>query len=369
MTYLTLDDLDIYSRARTDPQGFLAELRGPLILDEVQRAPELFLPLKAAIDRDRTPGRYLLTGSATPGFFPELSQALVGRMAQQTLLPLSQGELEGRQGSFFSWIFSGEPPPKASQLSEPCGPAVLAAALKGGFPPACAAGSQKRAGAWLGQYLNTLLSKELRELGELKHLHALPALVTHLALRTGSPLNQAGLASACGLKLPTLRNYLARFMGVYLASPLLPWSAARTARLVRSPKFYLIDPGLYASAVGYQSGRPDMETLKGALVETLVHGELQRQATWHDAPPSFYFFRTHTGKEVDFLLEEKSGRMAGIEVKAGANVSPSDFAGLRLLQEELGKRFMGGVVLYLGQSAVPFGKGMWALPLTALWNI
>lgn len=366
-TFLTLDDASVLAAARADPVGFLAGLSPPVVLDEVQRVPELALALKAAIDRDRSPGRYLLTGSARLMTLPALSDALVGRMEVVTLWPLSQQEIEGSTGNWVDSLFSGSQP-AASNCS--CGLAELRRRLAaGGFPEALARSRPERRAKWYESYVTTLLQREVRDLARIEDLATFPRLLALSAARTAQLTNLSDLARAGGVPNTTLRRYMTLLEGVFLLHYLPAWSTNRTKRVTRSPKLHLTDPGLAAHLVGLDEGAmagagPNL----GALVETFAVNEVLRQRDVSSTRPAAFHFRTHTGIEVDLVLEDRRGRLVGIEIKAAGSLGTRDLRGLRYLEREHSEAFVRGVVLYGGNEVVPFSERIAGVPISALWT-
>ena len=365
--YLTLDDATVLAAASGDPAGFLAGLAGPVILDEVQRAPGLFLAIKADVDRDRRPGRYLLTGSADVFLLPRIAESLAGRMEVLTLWPLSQGEIEGVRETFVDALFE-------SKLQAPAVPRLdrgemLDRALVGGYPELLERTSETRRRAWFGSYTTTILQRDVRDLSSIEDLTSLPRLLSLLAVRSATLLNYAELSRSSGLPASTLKRYFALLEATFLVRLLPAWSENLSKRLVKSPKLLLTDTGLLAAALGLSRERLDEEPrLVGPLLESFVLMEIRKQATWSETRPELFHYRTQTGQEVDLLLEDARGRIAGIEVKASATVQERDVRTLLDLAETLGKRFVRGVVLYTGERAVPFSEKVAALPMAALWR-
>jgi uncharacterized protein len=365
--YVTLDTSSTLAAAAGDPEGFVAGLPTPVVIDEVQRASGLFLAIKAAIDADRRPGRFLLTGSANVAVLPMLAEALVGRVEVITLWPLSHGEMAGVHEGFVDALF--EPQllpfqPRAMSRSE-----VAADIVRGGFPSVVERAQPSRRRAWLRSYVELLLQREIRALAGLEQGAAFARLLALTAARCGTLLNIAELARAAQLTESTAKRYLALAEAAFVIARLPPWSVNLGKRLIKSPKIMLNDTGLAAALMGADEQRLlDDGSLFGPLLETWVVGEVRRQATWAARQVSLYFLRTSGGIEVDLVLEDAQGRCVGIEVKGAAAVSQHDCAGLRLMADELGKRFVRGVVLYLGAEIVPFTRTIVALPLSALWQ-
>ncbi|MGH7165038.1 MAG: ATP-binding protein [Nitrospiraceae bacterium] len=366
--YLTLDDAAVLAAARHDPAGFVAGLEGPVVLDEIQRAPELFPALKAKVDRDRRPGRFLLTSSANVTLLPWFTESLAGRMEVLTLWPLSQGELEERMEGFVDVVFAATLPPLTEGL--PDRSELIRRMLRGGYPEVLLRSTESRRFAWFSSYVTTILHRDVRNLANIEGLTALPRLLALLSARVMALTNFAELSRSLGLPLSTLKRYMALLETTFLVQMLPAWSGNAGKRLVKAPRLLLGDTGLIGHLLGADAERLMAKPeLFGPLLENFVAMELRKQLAWSGTQAHMCHFCTQTGQEVDLVLEEKAGRVVGIEVKAGATVSAQDFRGLRYLAEAVGKRFRRGVVLYTGLTAIPFGTHLHALPVGALWHL
>lgn len=364
--YLTLDDAGVLSAATTDPQGFLAGLEGPVVLDEVQRAPGLFPAIKAAVDRDRTPGRFLLTGSANVLLLPRISESLAGRVQIVTLWPLSQGEIQDRPGGFIDAVLARR---LAALPPAERGPALPERVARGGFPEPLTRKESDRRSGWFGAHLTTILQRDVRDLANIDGLTELPRLLKLLASRVSGLLNFADLSRGLSIPQTTLKRYFSLLETTFLVVLLPAWSASTGLRLTKSPKILLADTGLAADLLGLDGRRLAAEpAAMGPLLENFVALELLKQAGWSRTRVGLFHFRTANGRAVDIVLEDAAGRIVGIEVKSAATPSAGDFAGLHSLREAAGERFVRGVVLYGGQEAVAFGKDMHALPVRTLWD-
>ena len=363
-TYLTLDDATVLAAAVGDPAGFLSQFTGPVVLDEVQRAPGLFLAIKLLVDRDRRPGRFLLTGSADVLLVPALSDSLAGRMEILTLWPFAGVELSGDLWSFVDMLFSDNPLPKAAAL-EPR-PLLLQRIACGGFPEALARTAARRREAWFGSYITTILQRDVREVSNIENLTMLPRLLALLAARSCGLLNQAELSRALGMPLSTLRRYLTLLEMTFLLRQTPAWSANLGKRLIKSPKATLCDTGLMSFLLGIDASQGIPDHLTGPLVENHAVMELTKHLGWSATRAALYHFRDQTGQEVDILLEDAMGRLVGIEVKAATGVSKEDFRHLQLLRKQTGPRFHRGVVLHTGTETVAFDGQLSAFPLGAL---
>ena len=366
--YRTFDDDTLRAAADNDPVGFVATLPERVVLDEVQRVPELFTSIKAAVDRDRTPGRFLLTGSANVLLLPRLADSLAGRMEVLRLHPLSLHEMDGGLDAptFVDRLFRGD---MGNWSGERLGERLAEHVVAGGYPAALARAAGRRRAAWYLAYVETLIQRDVRDLARIHRLDALPRLLSVVAGQTARLLNVADLASPFQLARPTIRDYVTLLEQVFLVDELPPWHSNRLSRLIKTAKLHAGDTGLACALLGIDAEAlwADRE-LYGQMLETFAYGELRRQASGSDAPIAFHHLRDRHGLEVDLVLERSGRRLAGVEVKAAATVRGKDFKGLRKLQEAVGERFASGVVLYDGEQTLPFGDGLWAVPFGALWN-
>ncbi len=364
-TWLTLDDAVTLDAARTDPVGFVSGRVGLVGIDEAQRVPELLLAVKAEVDRERRPGRFLLTGSTRLLGAPKLADSLAGRMEALTLWPFTQAELDDAAAvpGFIDRAFDDDLArlrPAAVTRAE-----VLERAGAGGFLPALARADRRRS-AWYDSYVAGVIDREVRAVTDATYLRELPRLLRLVASRTSGELNIADLARDLGLSRPTTDSYLAHLEAVFLIQTIPAWSTNLTARVVRRPKLALTDTGLAARLLGGRL-RVDPE-LAGRLIETFVTGEVRAQSEWSQARPGLFHFRDRDGAEVDLVLESGDGRVVGVEVKAGATVRAEDLRGLRLLESRLGADFLAGVVLCTAAEPRHLGGRLWTFPFSALWN-
>lgn len=365
-SYVSFDDDVLRASSQADPVGFVADLPDKVVLDEVQRVPELFTALKAAVDRDRRPGRFILTGSANVLLVPRLADSLAGRMEILRLHPLAQAELAGNQPGFLGALFGdGFKTNQQARLGNELAERIAA----GGYPAALARASSRRRATWYREYIETLVQRDVRDLARISSLDVLPRLLTLAAGQTARLLNVTDLASPFQLSRPTIRDYVTLLARVFLLEELPPWHSNRLSRLIKTPKLHLGDTGLACALLGVDAAALWADrSLLGQLLETFIFQELRRQASWQDEPIAFHHFRDKDGVEVDIVLEGSGQRVAGVEVKAAATVTASDFRGLRKLKESAGKRFVGGVVMYDGEVTAPFGDRLYAVPIRSLWE-
>lgn len=364
--YLTLDDPVIAELARTDPSALINGAASLTVIDEVQSAPGLFPALKREVDRNPAPGRFLLTGSANVFMLPTAAESLAGRMEVLTLEPLSQAEIEGLPHNLVDALFDAVPWERRTVRTDRAD--LVHRLVASGFPEALGRGEPQRRDAWFGAYLASLLQRDVRDYANIEGLSDLPRLLALLAARTSSLLNMAEVSRSTGIAHSTLRRYLTLLEALFIVQPLPAWSANLGKRLVKAPKLHLIDAGLVAHLQG--NANPVALGLSphlGPLLETFVVQEVRRHLRWAATPATAWHFRTAAGREVDLVLEAPGRRIVGIEVKASASVSQSDFNGLRELATAAGRGFARGVVLYTGEQLVSFEDRMWAVPLGVLW--
>lgn len=372
-TYVTLDDAAVLSAARLDPTGFLEGLDGPVTIDEIQRAPELLLPIKAFVDRDRRPGRFLLTGSADVLALPNVADSLAGRLEVVDLRPLAQCEIEPESGpaNLVDILFDGDSIARPGHARwGDAKAAIVERALAGGFPPAVARASSSRRRAWFASYLTTILDRDVRDLASIEGLRTLPNLLGLLAARTSGLLNYSELASAIAVSQPTVKRYVILLERLFLVCELRAWSRNLGVRLAKAPKLHIGDTGLAAHLSGIDAERIRRDpNLSGPLLETFVILELLKIASWSESRPAAFHFRTSDGQEVDLVLETASGDIVAIEVKASATVSSGDLRALQALERLAPHSFRRGILLYAGSEVVPFSKTLAAVPMSRLWRM
>lgn len=364
--YFTLDDMSVLSSIRQDAAGFVSGLPDHLIiLDEIQRAPELLLAIKNHVDQHRRVGRFLLTGSANVLLLPKLADSLAGRMEILTLWPLAQQEINHSTYRFIDKVFESDmqfvAQPALSRVE------LIQILCRGGYPEVIHRNDSRRY-AWFESYLSTVLQRDIKDLANIEGLTELPRLLQLLATRHMGLANFADLSRNAGLPQTTLKRYMALFEATFLISYLPPWFNNLGKRLVKTSKWMLNDTGLVAHLLGLSTEKiKNFPIMLGPLLESFVVNELRKQSTWQDFPTRLFHFRTEGGEEVDIILENRNGDLVGIEVKASHTVSTHDFKGLRVLAELTGERFKCGIVFYAGDQVIPFGKDGYALPISCLW--
>lgn len=367
--YLTFDDRLVLDAALGDPDGFVAGTApGPVVIDEVQRAPDVLRAVKLAVDRDRRPGRFLLTGSADLVTLRSGSETLAGRVAVLELQPFSWSEWRGEDPpGLIDRLFAGGD--ARAVLGEIRGAVTRDARgeiceriLAGGMPPAALMADPELRATWFRSYRSTYVDRDLLDIARIEHIADFGKLLTTLALRTGTMLNFAELSRDVGLPVTTLRRYFAILQQTFQVRLLLPFTASAEKRLVKTPKIYMQDTGIACHLAGF----PDWNALEargrvGALAETWVEGELRKLLALSPLAPQLLFWRDHAGREVDFLLE-RAERMVGIEVRWASRIDRRDLGGLAAARASFGDRWQLGVVLHGGTEAIALDERTLALP-------
>ncbi len=364
--YLSFDEDAVRMAAERDPAGFVDELPERTILDEVQRVPALFTALKVAVDHRRIPGRFILTGSANVLLVPALADSLAGRMEILRLHPMAQCELAGAPPRFVDTLFNGC---FRTRIRERLGADLAERIVAGGYPAALARQQTARRRAWYRAYCESEIQRDVRDLSRIRSLDTLPRLLSLAASHTAQLLNVSELAGPFQLTRQTIHDHVALLEGVFLVQRLPPWHSNRLTRLVKTPKLHMGDTGVASALLGMEGAalRRDRGVF-GAMLETFVLQELQRQASGQDEPLAFFHFRDRDQYEVDIVVERGAYALAGIEVKAAASVTERDLRGLRKLRDAVGDRFAHGVVLYDGTATIPFGDRLHAVPIRTLWE-
>jgi uncharacterized protein len=364
-TVLTLDDAGTRDAAAADPTGFVADHVAPVIIDEVQRAPDLLLAIKARVDQDLRPGQFLLTGSANVLTAPRIADTLTGRAEYLRLGPFTQSELSGAGSTFVTDLLDGRWPRVTGQEVGRRAYAEIVAA--GGYPDARERTGARRA-RFFSSYLDTVIERDLSSLAQVHDQANVRRLMSALAAMSSSLMNIDSLAGDLSQPASTVRVHASLLETLFLITRLPAWSTNLLSRAIKTSKVFVADSGLLCHLNGVGPERlVDDGNLAGPAFETFVITELLRQAQWQLDVPSTFHFRDRDGREVDLVLEQREGSVAGVEIKTAASVTNADFRGLRHLRDKLGERFKAGVVLYTGELSLPFGDRLGAVPISGLW--
>lgn len=367
--YISLDDIRILTEAKDDPMGFIQQIKKPIIIDEIQRVPELFLSIKHFVDAQdpRINGQFALTGSANPFFIPKVGDSLAGRIEILTLYPLSQGEINNVHELFVDTIWkNGQMPDvhfKPYSREE-----LFKLVLTGGYPTVQNK-SWEDINSWFDNYLTTITQKDILDLTRLENSSVIPKLLTAFSARSGQLLNLTELGTKTKIPATSVGRYMSLLEALFILYTLESWSSNVSKRALKSSKAYLVDSGLLSYL--------QMETLEkvlksplamGHILENFVVSELKKQLTWNESRTELYHFRTTSQIEVDIVLERADGKIIGIEIKGNSQVNRQDAKGLEYLRQETGTNWHRGIVLYTGDQEIPLGPTITALPISSLWS-
>ena len=363
--YLTFDDAGILSAAQNSPDDFLTAYDGNIALDEVQRVPELFPAIKNSVDKKRKSGKFLLTGSANVLLIPKISESLAGRMEILTLYPFSQSEIEGTSGNFIDEIFiKNYTLPKTSGGQSN----LVSRAVAGGYPEMLSRKGKDRRDAWFKSYITAILQRDVRDISNIEKLNELPKLLKLFASRAGTLLNFAEFSRSAAIPQTTLKRYTALLEAIFMIYLLPSWSGNLSKRLIKTPKLYLGDTGLLSHLIDFDETRKNSDPmLWGRILENFVLMELVKQASWSKFNLSLFHYRSAGGQEIDFVIERSDGSIICIEVKASSKVDSAMFKHMKTFADEVGEKFMRGIIFYTGNDPIPFSKNLIALPVEVLW--
>lgn len=365
---VTLDDPTTLSVAISDPLGFLQAQDKHLIIDEVQRAPEIFLSLKKLVDEDRENRRYILTGSADVMSLPRVADSLAGRTETLHLWPLSENEIEGTTSAFLENLLSSTHGFKDIELDWG---ELLSVISRGGYPEAVKRETESRRASWFKSYLDAIIQKDIRELSNIEGLSQIPNILQLLSARVGSLTNLSEIARLSGIKNTTLQRYMSLLEFVFLIVKIPAWTPNFEGSFVKSPKVYLSDTGLLSHLRGETPhSLTENKTVAGSFLENFVVMEIIKQISASDLQLKPFHFSKHKGEEVDLVLEDARKKLYGIEIKSKSSLSEADFKGLKKFADLAGNRFVKGIVLYNGKQVLGGfgGKGLLAVPISNLWK-
>ena len=374
-SYLTLDDRVVLDGALRDPDGLISAVPTPVVLDEVQRAPDLLRAIKRRVDREKTAGQYLLTGSANLMTLASVSETLAGRVALHTLMPFGWPERVGRPvPTILKDLFEAQTSsallkrlPTASRAESR--KELISIILSGGYPePALMKSSEVRY-RWFDSYRQTYLERDLLNIKSIENIPDFNRLLSLMAFRTGGLLNLSDLSRETGLPFTTLRRYMNLLEVTYQVFLLTPYHANIGKRLVKTPKVFMNDTGMAC----YLRGVHDWSALEhqgqvGSMVETWVAAEISKLMAVTDSRFHLYFWRTHAGHEIDFLLE-LGGKLVAIEVKWSSKVDESALSSVERCHDDLKGKLLRSVILYGGTEVVPFSPKTIAIPFAVFFGI
>jgi predicted AAA+ superfamily ATPase len=365
------DDPAVRAAVRDDPSGFVVG-DAPVLIDEYQHVPELLDAIKAELNRDLRPGRYVLAGSTRYTTLPQAGQALTGRVDVIPVLPLSQGEIDGVREGLVHGLLSGDDGAATATASATPRDEYARRATSGGLPVALRRPAGSSRSRWFSNYVNLVLERDVVELSRIRQRDMLPRLLHLLAAQSGQVLNVAAAGQAIGLEKSTTENYVKLLEAVFLIHRLPAWGTTLGSRVTRQPKVHLADSGvaswlLNLTPAKIAQGDPAALTEYGHLLETFAVGEILKQVSWWDAPVVAGHFRTGAGHEVDLVLERDDGQVLAFEIKAGSRIHGEDVRGIQTLRSRLGRLLAKAIILYTGPHSYA-QDGVTVLPLDRLWH-
>lgn len=361
---LTLFDQVTREAALTDPTGFVAALDRPVLIDEVQRAPDLLLAITAAVDADTSPGQFLLTGSANILTTKRSYESMTGRTEIVKLFPFAMAEIEGVTGNIVDSLLAGEPPKvRGATVGRAAFVGPIAA---GGYPEARQRTPSRRV-PWFRDYVETILERDLRDLATAQKAQEIPRLLRLLASQSANLLDYSKIARDLSLSDKTVKAYVKLLQDVFLVHVVRPWRPNIGKREVHAPKPYIVDSGLLGYLLGVDEARiAQDDQATGKMLENFCGMEIVKHASWSQSRPEVFHYRDDRD-EIDIVIEDRSGAIACVEVKAAASVSERDYRPMSKLRDRRSDQFKAGVVLYSGADTVPLSDRIWAVPISGLW--
>ncbi len=369
-----LDDPTVRTAAQADPGAFV-DGPAPVCIDEYQHVPVVLEAIKAQLNRQLRPGRFVITGSTSYEALPTAARSLTGRLHLLSVWPLTQGEIGGvRENLIEALLADPEGALPRGTVSRTTREQYIARATAGGMPIPLARATRRGRNRWYDDYVELVLERDVGELSRLRQRAQLPALLRRLAAQTAQILNVTSAASEAGLDRATAADYVKLLEAVFLIRRLPAWGSTLRRRAAGAPKVHVVDCGVAARLLGLapeRLARRDATSLTqfGHLLETFVVGELLRQASWlEDEIATHGHWRTYDGDEIDLVLERADGGVLAFEVKAAGRVPDADMRHLRKLRDALGERFLAGVALYTGERAYRFEERLHVLPIDRIWT-
>ena len=360
--YVSMEPPDIRAAAQADPRAFLALYPDPVILDEIQYAPDLLFYIKEEIDADRQRnGRFLLTGSHNIALSSAVSESLAGRAATLCLLPMSIAEAQGRADALLPWQRNST----KSEIASYSWSKMWSQLLRGSYPELVTR-PKLDANLWHSSYVQTYLERDFHSRKSIGYKNRFHIFMRALAMRSGQLLNITDIARDLGLAVNTVKNWLKILESKHQIIILRPYFANIGKRLVKTPKVYFTDVGMLCHLVGLQDAKhAALGLMGGAIMETMVLGEIFKRLVHQGTEPNLYFWRTTAGSEVDIVVETSAGLLP-IEVKLSSTPNPRMALGLRNFTRSLGDQALTGYLVHTGAHRLPLGAGVQALPFAAL---
>lgn len=365
--YLTLDNLALREIALNDPHGFVEHNGNLLIIDEIQRAPDLLSAIKLVVDENTAPGQYLLTGSANLQALPGVHESLAGRIRKIRLRPLTQGELLNAEPLFLNNAFNQVFPSKINNHFNR--KKMLDIAFRGGFPEIIKLDEKERH-LWHNDFIAALLERDLKDIAHITRYHAMKELINIIAAWSSKLMDISAICSGLAVGRNTVETYINALETLYLIERVPSWTRTDYERVGKQSKLYMTDSGLMSSILHWHIDQIEFDPDRsGKLLETFIFNELAAQIDTEAGKYELFHYRDREQREIDFLIEREDHALLGIEIKAGSTISTTDFKHLSWFKDNIAKKrpFLG-IVLYSGQQAGKMGENLWAVPYDALWS-
>lgn len=363
--YRTLDDITLRKAAENDPHGFVKHNKKTLIIDEVQRVPDLLPAIKKVVDENTRSGQYLLTGSTNIQSLPEVQESLAGRITKLRLRPLTQGEQVKSSPKFLEKAFLGTLEQPNNHYDKD---ALIEMAITGGYPEAILLEGRKRK-RWHTDYIDAILERDLRDITRIHRLDQMQELIRILAAWSSKFMNTTQIGSTLSLKSQSLNSYINALEALYLIERVKPWIKTDYDRVGKQDKLFMTDSGLMASLLNWNIDQIRFDTDRsGKLIETFAFNEIISQINANDDLYKLWHYRDRQQREIDFIIEDENGATIGIEIKSGTNIGANDFKHLKWFKENMAKdKSFKGIILYSGEHIASFGEDMTAVPFGSLW--
>lgn len=363
--YRTLDDVTLRKAAQSDANGFVKHSKGTMIIDEIQKVPELITAIKMVVDENTRYGQFLITGSVNIQTLPTVKESLAGRVKKVRLRPFTQGEILQNKPVFVDRLLNSDFIDNTIYDKEK----TLEIIFRGGFPEAVFNKSTKERNSWYIDYTNTILEADLKDITNIKRQDSMKELISILASYSSKYIDKSDITSKLGISKITLDTYINVLEQTYLIDVLSPWLKSDYERVNKQSKYFMTDTGLMSSVLHWNYDNVFLdEDRSGKVFETFVYNELIAQVELYDNEYELYHYRDREKREIDFILESNN-KIFGIEVKSGSTVKNEHFKYLKWFKNNLVKdKEFTGIVLYTGQNIVPFGERLFAVPVNNLWE-
>ena len=360
----TMDNDTIRDTASNDPIEFTARRDGEtMVIDEVQKVPELLNAIKMHVDESTDRGQYLLTGSSSLDFMCKTADSLAGRMHTIRLRTLAAGEINGNPPTFLDNAFRREFRHASVKMGKRD---IIHQAFVGGFPETIAFPERIRR-EWYDDYVRTLIARDVRNVTQIRKTELLGDVLRWILARSSKLWTQEELCAAAKISKETSANYVSALQALYVIDKVPAWNKTDYDRIGKMPKYFAADTGLIANCLGWGEEDTFLDgDLSGKLIESWVYHEISAIAESSDGRYAISHYRDKDKREIDFVVTDGRGEMLGLEVKAGGRVCGEDFKHLKWFAMNLAKAPFRGIVLYSGDEVLSFGDDLYAVPLASV---